>query len=307
MLSPERHRFVAEAISKGIFVRSKVRAWTAKIKRNVSLKATDMPELPPGITRHVHQLKVPELRGVNHVEHRHTFAVKYYGFKTHYGTFVPEDNMKPFLDEMRSIDEEVVEIGRGLVENFGKLQASIAEQYAVVVDVLWRQKYEHDGEPTDNFREELTGNFLATLPGPAELAAKFGTEVTPFNPLLDPDRPHAELIGVREHNMRVCRAVYDEILRKRRAIAAIVLGAIQDFGRKRPADRIFKRLFAKLTGYRHTVFYDDPELIRLIDAVRDLAIVNAERRTPQAAAALLDGIADHIEHHKFFLVGNLRK
>jgi hypothetical protein len=306
MLSPERHQFIADAIAEGIFVRSKVRAWTAKIKRNVSLKTTEMPELPPGTTRHVHQLRIPALNRVNHARHRHVFAVKYYGYKTRYGTFVPGANVKAFLDEMRSIDEEVAEIGTDLVENFDGLQEQIAEQYKTVVDVLWRQKYGHEGEPTENFRERLTSKFLDTLPGPSELGAKFGTEVTPLNPLVDPEGPHAEEIGAAEHNMRVCRAVYDEILLKRRRIAAVVLGAAEDFGTK-PREKVFKRLFVKLTGYRHAIFYDDPELVTLIDAVRDLAIVNTENRTPEAACALLDGIARHIESHGFFLMKGVRK
>jgi hypothetical protein len=304
MLRPDREEFVRAALADGIFMTVKMRAWRAAVHRTLELPPAAMLELPPGRTSHQLHLRVPQLEGVHFARKKLDIALKTKSFRTVYGNFVPGKNIVPLLESFQEAKNDLFRVRDAVTVEYEAIMAEIEKQYQVVVEALWKEKYGHEGDPTPNFRNTLTRSFQERLTTAPEIGTILKFDVVPYRVVTDPSDPRYEILGGDAHATAVCRAVWDAILHKRRALVCIGLKFMDEIeGKERPPPHVFKRLFSKLGGYRDTVFYDDPELLRLIDAIRDFSIVASPLRTIEAGKALIQGMVDHVRNQPFFLVG----
>jgi hypothetical protein len=299
MLSPERLEFVKNAIDGGIFIKVAFKGWNGR----VSWHSTDSCGVKEIDYR---KIGVTEISGVNYINRIMGLLLKDYTYRTPYGIFVPASNIDVVLNRLAELRDDLFVVRDKVVANSESIKKTIRKKLVPVMKEKW-VSLGNVGEPTIGFVEEEVSAYIGRIPLDKEKADKrFKLSVFPFNPILPDGYPCGGHIDIENHNMSVMRSVYDSILSKRVSLVNVCGHALENLSLNInwfSASKMCKPMFRKMAGYRNGLFYDDPELKRLISDFMDMTILSASEHSPEEFMGVLTAIKSHLVNHKFFLVG----
>jgi len=311
MLSKERFDFVDELVKNGMFVRKIGRVW----KGNISFRCHE-DDVNYGKGERVlpasryriecsREIRIPEFNSGKFITKSFNMFCKDHVYKTRYGLFVHNTNVPKFFEKVHSVKSQLDELRDRIIDNRERIIDDMRTQYTQVAKDIWQRRYGDHGKPPANYVEQLVKRYVDRFPANESLGTRFTIEVFPVMPIVTDDMAMHAHIDSANHNMRVYRALYNEILYKRKGLyyvagdLADVLADKADTGKGLAG--AYKRTFLKMRGYITAMYYD-PEVCVILNEICDTVAVNEESRERDKVVTLLKEVAHIVETDKMFVI-----
>jgi len=309
MLSAEREAFCSKAIEDGFFAVFKISSWGGVLSHSVKGGESESASLDMDLVSSSDavffrkKIKAKELKWSKAVKGRIDRFLADWTYETKYGVFIPGNNAK-FI--MNKIDEFKVEFMKGkdqVVNGFEGIIKAAERDFRLFAVQDWKRRG-FDGAPTKNFVDAYVETQMEKLyVKRGKIQDFFKFDIYFVNPIVgDMVDKFDGVADVSENDMRVKRALFDAILRRR-------LGLYYLIGNKKKAllnrctPKALQTAMKPIACHLNGVFYDDPKLKEAISNFVECFLIADDIEVKKVKIIeLMDKIRHVIKNDPLFLV-----
>lgn len=276
-------------ISRGQLASRNLKTWRGTVSYSLPAKdlgiiGTSTITFSPATTATQYQL---ELRDLKFAFNR---LFRFYAYKVSLGFFIPEQNIEEFRDGVQKLKEIFAAFKKSTLDKYPAIIVDIRRKYEELAAWVWQNQYKNSGSPPESFVHKFCEDGLQKRHTPEVVEKRFKFFLTYTQPPNDPD-------SIRDLSV----AVYEKVLQSRRGLTYYALKKRRQFLEAKcrgPRQRMAK-FFAL---YKKLVFYDDSQLIVLLNELIDKAI-RFPKTTNEEFAEMLRKLIRHLLDSQEFQLG----
>lgn len=187
---------------------------------------------------------------------------RFYSAKVNLGYFVPAMNEEKFRKQIEEDTKTFFKFRDETLANYDTIINEIRLRYAELSFWVWKNQFHNDGDPPGTFVKKFTDNAINRRHSPEAIERRFKFDVVYVRPSMS-----------LEDQEKVAKALYKRIIGKRKGLVYYMLkkkGQFLASKNRGPRQKMCKFLFL----WSNIIFFNDPELIRLIENIRETSLLS---------------------------------
>jgi hypothetical protein len=304
--------FYRQAIFDGVFFEKKLNSWRGthlhSIRESDFLDEKAISSILPhhSSLRYYKRINSPHNRRLKIFNKNLSYVINFYSHRTSYGFFLPRKNFVIFKKETDQLRNEFFNIRDSVLENWDEMLLMMKKQCVETAGYIWNVKYGNEGDPTENFIEDIWKKNKKDIGEKDEIAEKFTFNIYYHSPYMNADKDLSPLMDANSVNDALCKDLHDSIGRKRKRIYIALWNKRDRVARSRNLDKSARNISSLCKGFSEGVFYDDPEFINKMAELRNFIMYTGP--SEQRLDTIIDhisGILDYLKENREYPIGRI--
>lgn len=215
---------------------------------------------------------------------------KFYSYNTRSGFFVPRMNIEFFDSQMPVVKEMIYRFRDETLENYDTIIEELKDRYRELAFWVWANQYKNVGDPPTSFVLDFCEKAISKNHTKSIVKKRFKFEDSHTRP------PLAD-----EEVRSIAIAVYRQIIKRRRGLTYYALKKRRQFLEATNSRGPRKLMCKYFSLWKNLVFYEDNELLEIMEGIRRMAILGYDSTNEDMAEALRKLIRYLMDHEDYRL------